>query len=606
MLLAAALRLAHLDAGWFGVDQARDVGWAERIASGQAYPWLGPLMRNRFHLGVAYYYFWSVPAFFATDPLALYVYAGVLGTLSVVLVWLVARAICGVPAALAAAALLATSPVAVIDARIAWAPAALPVWSALLLLVGAAFLRRPSGARAALLLFLAALGTQLHLAAVPLALLCGLVVLRHVRSLSRRGLLLAALAGILPVLPMLAGLGVPVPAGAAVSAALDPRQHRLADLALLVPRVLTGLSPAARPLLLRGWLLAESAAMAATILAALYVLLRPPIPERAAGLRLTAALFLAGVLSVALLPAEVWYYYLDTTLAPGAIVLGAGWAALRWRRGARGLLCAVVAARALVLVWWIHGAASAGYVPANLDYLRLGGARPADPEARARLLDVASKSAASDVLAGELAIPLERLWRDVHGSGFSDLDTDNGSFLRRAAAAARGATDAAPLDRGNSAVVFYRGDFPAAWLARLGPARAAGPLEIHAYAPALDLGSAVLAGCDDAALPLQEPPAPLAYGSGEPSRPQWPCAAPRVELPVRAPAADVALRVFARVDGAGQVLDVVADPPGTKVAAAAPGAGVGIELAPGPARLSVRLAIDGPARLDLYELHGLR
>jgi hypothetical protein len=260
-----------------------------------------------------------------------------------------------------------------------------------------------------------------------------------------------------------------------------------------------------------------------------------------------------------------------------------------------------------MLVWWIHAVAGAGYVATNLDFLRLGGARPAAPEERARVLDVATKLDAGDVLARELAIPRARMWRDVHGAGFSDLDTDNGYFLRRATAAAHADPGGAAADRAGSAVVFYRGDFPEAWLARLGPARDAGPLEVHGYAPALDLASAVVRGCgDDAPLPIEAPPAPLDYGSGEPPRPRWPCASPRVELSVRAPAADVAVRVFARVDGAGRVLDVVADPPATPIAAAAPGAGVGLELAPGPARVSVQLAIDGPARLDLYELHGLR
>ena len=608
MLLAAALRLAYLDAGWFGVDQARDVGWAELIARGQAYPWLGPLMRNRFHLGAVYYYFWSLPAFFATSPLALYVYAGVLGTLTVVLVWLLTRALYGAPAALAAAALLATSPVAVIDARIAWAPAALPLWSALLLLAAAWFLARPSSGRAALLLFVAALGTQLHVAAAPLALLSGLVVLWHVRSLSLGGLLLAACAGILPALPMLAGLAAPVPMVAAPAvAASDPRLHRIADVLLLVPRLLTGLTASAQPTLLRGWLLAESAAMAATIVAGLYVLLRPARAERAAAARLAALLLLVGVAAVVILPAEAWYYYLDMTLVPGAIVLGAAWAALRWRRAALWLLCGVVAARTLVLVWWIHAVVGTGYVATNLDFLRLGGARPAAPEARARVLDVATKLGAGDVLARELAIPLARMWRDVHGAGFSDLDTDNGYFLRRATAAAHPDPGGPATDAASSAVVFYRGDFPAAWLARLGPAHGAGPLEVHGYAPALDLASAVVRGCgDDAPLPIAAPPAPIDYGSGEPPRPRWPCPSPRVELFVRAPAADVAVRVFARVDGAGRVLDVIAEPPGTPLAAAAPGAGVGLELAPGPARVFVRLAIDGPARLDLYELHGLR
>jgi len=594
-----------LDAGWFGVDQARDVSWAELIASGEAYPALGPLMRNRFHLGAAYYWFWALPAYLATDPLALYVYAGVLGTATVVLVWILTRTICGAPAALAAAALFASSPVAVIDARVAWAPAALPIWSAVLLLAATAFVRQPSTVRAALLLFLAALGTQLHLAAAPLALLAGGVVLWRGRALGWRGLLLASLAGAMPLLPMLAGLAVPVPVPTAGATAVASGQQRLADILLLVPRLLVGLTPIERPALVTGWLLVEGAAIAATLAAALYALLRPARATRPAALRLVALAVLAGVAAVALLPAEAWYYYLDATLVPAAVVLGAAWQSLRWRRGALWLLCGVVLGRTLVLAWWIHAAAASGYVATNLDYLRLGGPRPAAPEARARLLDVRTRTAAAAILAGEIAIPLERLWRDVHGSGFADLDTDNGYFLRRASTARAAA--GAPVDAGgSSAVLFHRGDFPAAWLARMGPARDAGPLEIHAYQPALDLDQAVLVGCGGGAPPVQEAPAPLAYGAGERAYPSWPCAEPRIEVPVRALAGDGSLRVFARVDGAARVLELGADPPGTPVVSAAPGAGWGIELAPGPARLFVRLAVDGPARLDLYELHGLR
>ena len=607
MLLAAVLRLTHVDAGWFGVDQARDVTWAELIASGQAFPSLGPLMRNRFHLGVTYYYFWSLPAFFATDPLAAYVYAAVLGTATVALVWVLTRTLCGVPAALAATALFATSPVAVIDARIAWAPAALPFWSALLLLAVTSFLRRPSTARAALLLFTAALGTQLHLAAVPLALVAGAVVLGQLRSLTWRGVLVAAVVGALPLLPMLIGLAEPVPQVTAAEVAVDPRAHRLHDILLLVPRLLEGLSAADASSLTGAWLLIEGAAVAAALAAALYVILRPPIAARAPALRVVSLLFLSSVAAVALLPAEAWYYYLDTGLVPAAVVLGATWQALRWRRAALWLLCGVVLGRTLLLGWWIHTAAASGYVSANLDFLRLGGARPEPREARARLLDVATKTTATQILARDLRVPLERTWHDVHGSGFSDLDTDNGFFLRRAAGGqgTQAAGSSSP-DPGNSAVIFYRGDFPETWLERLGPARLAGPLEIRPYRAALDLGAASVVGCGDGRLPLQEPPAPLAYGSGEPVRPHWPCTEPRIEVPVGALAPDVALRVFARVDGAGHVLDVVAEPPGTPVTSTAPGAGVGIELAHGPARLVVRLAIDGPARLDLYELHGLR
>jgi len=256
----------------------------------------------------------------------------------------------------------------------------------------------------------------------------------------------------------------------------------------------------------------------------------------------------------------------------------------------------------VLLLWWAWAAATSGFVAANLDFLRLGGPRPAAEDQRARLPGVATKQEVARVLVGDLAIPLGRLWRDVHGSGFSDVDTDNGYLLRRAAAAHAPASP----DPGRSALVSFRGDFPAAWLERHGPATAAGLLEVRSYRAAIDAGSATLVGCGRGPAPVQAPPEPLAYGSGEAPRPAWPCAEPEVEVAVAAPPPDTVLRVFARVDGAGRILDVRADPPGTPLASPAPGAGAGLELAPGPARLFVRLAISGPARLDLYELHGVR
>jgi hypothetical protein len=343
--------------------------------------------------------------------------------------------------------------------------------------------------------------------------------------------------------------------------------------------------------------------MALVVVAACAVLLRPARAEGAGALRLVALVLLGCLAAVVLLPAEALYYYLDTTLVPGAVVIGAAWQMPRARTLGRALLVAFVAARALVLLWWVEAAATSGFVAANLDFLRLGGERPSSPGARARLPSVATKSEVARILAEDLAIPIERLWRDVHGSGFSDVDTDNGFFLRRAAGDARAGGRS---DRGMSALVSFRGDFPEGWLARLGPPRAAGPLEVRGYRAAIDGRGATLVGCGGGPAPAMDPPEPLAYGSGEPVLPRWPCAEPEVAVPVGAPPSGAVLRVFARVDGAARILDVRSEPSGTPLASAAAGAGTGLELPPGPARLLVRLAASGPARLDLVELHGVR
>lgn len=598
MLLAAALRLVGLDAGWFGVDQARDLAWAERIASGAGHPVAGPLMRNRFHLGALYYEFWAIPAHLADGPVAFYAFAGLLGVLAVFLTWWLARRLAGPCAALCAGSLLAAMPLAVIDSRVAWAPAALPAWSAVLLVCATAFLRTPSAMRAALLLSVAALGTQLHVAAAPPALVAGLVVLARARSLGARGLAIAAAAGALPLLPMLLALGEPMPAIATPAVAIDPREHRLGDLLMATPRVLTGLSPAALPWLVRVWLPCEALLGAASLLAALMVALRPPQRTDARALRAVAAVFWAGVAAVLLLPADAWYYYLDATLVPAAILLGTSLSVLRARTFVAGMLLLVLGARAALLAWWIQLAASSGYVQANLDWLHLGGARPAAPEARARLLSVKTKAAAADALVREVGLPVQRVWHDAHGSAFSDLDTDNGYFLRRAAAAGT-------ADRGYSALVTYAGELPPEWLAGFAAPRRVGPLEIRAYVATLGRPAEQLGGCD-AALPVQAMPEPLAYGAGTPPWPEWPCPAPTVRVHAQPAPDGTVVRALARIDGAGRVVQMTGNPRAIPLRVEAPGAGTGVELDAGGGDLAVRLDVSGPARLDLYELHGLR
>ena len=605
MLLAAALRLVALDAGWFGVDQARDLGWAEHIASGAGRPRVGPLMRNRFHLGPLYYEFWAVPARIADGPLAAYAFAALLGVAAVCLTWLLARRLAGPRAALASAALLATSPVAVVDSRIAWAPAALPAWSGVVLLLATALVRSPSRLRAALLLFAAASGTQLHVAAAPLALVAGVLVLAHARRLGMAGVALAGLAGALPLLPMVAASFEPVPQVATPPVLGDPRVHRLGDLLLLVSRVLTGLSPAELPTLVAAWRPVETGVSVATLGAATALLLQPPrTPADTAGIRTVAAFFWAGVAAVALLPAEAWYYYLDMALLPGAVLLGTAIAALPVEPLATAALVGIVVGRTALLAWWIQLAAASGYVQANLDWLRLGGVRPADPDARARLLSVATREAAANVLVRDAGIPLERLWRDVHGSAFADLDIDNGYFLRRAA---RVAADGAAAGGGaqRSALVSYAGELPADWLGAFEAPRVAGPLEIRTYVPVLDLAAAELRGCSGA-LPAPPVKQPLAYGTGEPPLPAWSCATPTVVVPARAAADGTVVRVLARVDGAGRVADLSVRPAGEPLTVDAPGAGTGVVLPAGGGEIAVRLEVTGPARLDLYELHGLR
>src|SRR3954468_12044479 len=110
-----ALRFVRLDAGWFGVDQARDVATALDIASGTSWPLVGPTMRRVTRLGALYHYFWALPYVAWRDPLAGYWFAALLSTGAAILAWSIARRCFGPTAALATAAVAAAHPVWVID-----------------------------------------------------------------------------------------------------------------------------------------------------------------------------------------------------------------------------------------------------------------------------------------------------------------------------------------------------------------------------------------------------------------------------------------------------------------------------------------------------------
>ena len=651
---AAVLRLVWAEDGWFGVDQARDLGWADAIVSGRDFPLAGPLMRGRLHLGAGYYYFWALPRLVTARPVGAYRFAALLGVLAVAGTYRLARAAGGTRAAIGAAALVATAPVAVIDSRVPWAPAVLPALTALFLLVMQRFLARPTRRCAAALAAVATAGTQLHLAAAPLVGVAAVALAVKRRSIGLTGWAVAALAGAIPLLPMAFALSVgsgpagqvrgdlppatsTAPGGGALedavvaslpapgSSIMDSWAHRATDLAMLPARLIEGLSsPAARrPGFVGPALLIEAALLPLAALLALVALVSAALRARrraqswteaqvgvarSASLVSASGVLLACLAAVALLPAEAWYYYLDPTLVPGAVVLGATLGrGRRWGGVGLGLLLAVAVLQGGVVLWWLGQVHPSGLISANMDYLRLGGPRAAAPEARARILTLGVKQQAAAVLSERFGITGDRLWRDVHGVGFADLDTDNGFLLGRASRArdraARGGDLPATAD---GALVVYRGDFPTLWTAQLPAPVAAGPLDLYRYRRALADAAAVIENCGGIAPPPRPVPDPRRYGFGEPSRPSWPCREPVVRIPVEhlEPPDEVTVRVLARLDGAGRVVSVTSEPPGEPLASAAPGAGIGVELPRAARAVRVALALDGPATLDVYELQG--
>ncbi len=564
-------------------------------------------MRNRFHLSALYYYFWSVPFFFSAEPAAAYIFAGLLGVLATALTFEIGRRVAGGSAGVAAALVFATMPLAVIDGRMAWAPAALPVLSAAVLLALVIFVDRATWGAAIALAVLAAVAAQLHLAAASLVLVAAAGIVLQARRLGVGGVVAAGAAGAVVSLPTLWALSTPIPA--AVVAAPGPdgvTGGRLLDILTVGRRGFAGVSPdpATWPGWVDAWISAETIWVGVVMACAAIAVVRIPSVRRPSGLSAVLGTLLVSALAVLFLPWEAWHYYLDVGLVPAAVVVGLV-AATALGRSGWWLLLGAAAGRTVLLLWWIHAAHAGGYVGANLELLRLGGPRPEFSEARARIPTVAARDRASGTLVHGLGILPPSLWERAHGPGFSDLDTDNGFFFERAAARR---APAEPRE-GHDVLVAYRGQVPVAWRNAQPAPIVAGPFEVFRYAPLLERSGARLLGCGGGPPPVRPATTPLAYGDGGLKRSAWPCDDPVVLIPLGEPSSDdVVVRVFARLDGPGRIVELDVEPPASArvIGDVPPGLGRAIEIHGGTTLLRIGLSLDGPASLDLFELVGRR
>lgn len=516
LALGAGLRCWRLDLGWFGIDQARDVQTALDIAAGRDFPVVGPTMRRVTSLGALYHYVWTLPQLASDDPLASYRFAAGLGVATLVATWFLARRWWGPRAAIVALAVLATLPIAVIDGRVAWAPAALPPAATALL---ALFAAPATPARLAVLGAMLGVAVQLHLA------MTAWVVAAAVLVLARRpspGALVAGLAGGIATgfpaayaalanaghdagLATLAGRG-PLPDVAARLAAVWRLEWRVpdafwqwADAPAPLPAVTCGLAA-----------LITTAALLGCVRAA---------GRGLRGDRLAAALVVAGACQlglVVLLPGEAWYYYLDALLPVAALAAGVLVADGAWPALGRAAAAVVVAAAVLLGGWsglWLATIARHGYLVLAPAALALDGAGGRDAAAPGRLLTLGVKRDLAALLAADPA-PFADRWESIHGPAVDDATGDNGFWLARAAAP----SGAAPPPR--HAVLWYRDD-PSA------PAQATsrftivdvGPLRVARYRQAI-----VYTSCRDAdgapvVVPIRVLPAPRRYGDGTIARP---------------------------------------------------------------------------------------
>lgn len=176
--VGAFVRLYRLDLTWYFLDQVRDVATAAAIASGKTFPLLGPLIGwTHGRLGPLYFYLIAPPFLLAGAPVAGTVFVALAGVLAIFLVYRLAGDLFGSSVALAASALFAVFPLAVLSSRVLWNPALIPLFTVLFMraLFGVVVDGRSRDIIGVCAFF--AILTQLHLTTVSLGLVALLALL---------------------------------------------------------------------------------------------------------------------------------------------------------------------------------------------------------------------------------------------------------------------------------------------------------------------------------------------------------------------------------------------------------------------------------------------
>jgi len=166
----AFLRLYQLDMIWFFLDQVRDVSIASNIAAGRNFPLLGPgLFQTQTFLGPFYFYFLAIPFLFEQAPVGAAYFIAVSNSVALFVFYRFVKEFFGSSLALAATALFAVFPLAVISSRAIWNPGVLPLFTVLFMwALYSVVLKGCSRSTIALLALLAVL-MQIHFTAVSFA-----------------------------------------------------------------------------------------------------------------------------------------------------------------------------------------------------------------------------------------------------------------------------------------------------------------------------------------------------------------------------------------------------------------------------------------------------
>jgi 4-amino-4-deoxy-L-arabinose transferase-like glycosyltransferase len=200
-LLAAWLRLNHLDQTEFLWDQAEISKCALNVARQGQFSWIGPLSSTGLDTFPVAIWLWAIPYAISTSPVFASGFLAAINLLAVIGYYFLTRRWFGRTAALVTTLLFAVAPWAVIYSRKIWHTTLLPPLILPYVVTGwLAFVRGRRWALVAHGLALALL-VQAHFAALPFVLLTGLWALVFRRRLDWRIVPLAALAAALTFVP---------------------------------------------------------------------------------------------------------------------------------------------------------------------------------------------------------------------------------------------------------------------------------------------------------------------------------------------------------------------------------------------------------------------
>jgi 4-amino-4-deoxy-L-arabinose transferase-like glycosyltransferase len=180
--LAAWLRLRDLGLAEFKLDEATATDLARRLLDGQL-PTVGLTSSIGPRNPPLFIYLISLPLALRDDPLVATAFIGVLAVVAVGLTYALMRSRFGTLAALAAAALFATAPWAVLYGRKIWPQDALPLFTASLLWVLFLVLERPRTRAVLFVPVLLCVAFQLEIAGLALVLPAAAVLLYRTRRL---------------------------------------------------------------------------------------------------------------------------------------------------------------------------------------------------------------------------------------------------------------------------------------------------------------------------------------------------------------------------------------------------------------------------------------